>query len=67
MGLNGCDQRQVFEPFVTTKDKGLGLGLYISSMIIKRHGGTLSLVSDPQGGATARFLLPVHSVKGHVS
>jgi C4-dicarboxylate-specific signal transduction histidine kinase len=65
MGLGGHgDQRQVFEPFVTTKEKGLGLGLYISSMIVKRHSGVLSLVDDPKEGATARFVLPLHSVGG---
>jgi C4-dicarboxylate-specific signal transduction histidine kinase len=66
-GLDISAHRQVFEPFFTTKERGLGLGLYISSMIIKRHGGSMSLDGNLDGGATACFRLPIHRVKGRVS
>jgi PAS domain S-box-containing protein len=48
----------VFEPFVTTKANGLGMGLSISRSIINAHGGRLEAVHNPHGGATLRITLP---------
>jgi PAS domain S-box-containing protein len=57
-GLGPAQQEQVFQAFFTTKERGLGLGLSISSSIIKTHGGTLTLENNPHRGATATFRLP---------
>jgi signal transduction histidine kinase len=57
-GLGPVQQERVFEAFFSTKERGLGLGLSISSSIIKTHGGTLTLENNSHRGATATFRLP---------
>ncbi|MFW2440017.1 MAG: sensor histidine kinase [Arenicellales bacterium] len=41
IGLPDGEQQQIFEPFYTTKDEGMGMGLSISRTIIEAHGGTM--------------------------
>jgi two-component system sensor kinase FixL len=53
---------RVFEPFVTTKAKGLGIGLAVSRTIVEAHGGRLWAQNNAQAGATFRFTLPVAEV-----
>ena len=48
----------VFDPFVTTKANGLGMGLSISRSIINAHGGRLEVVHNADSGATLRITLP---------
>ncbi len=50
---------EIFEAFVTTKTKGMGLGLAICRKIIENHGGQLSAESDGKMGARFQFVLPV--------
>ncbi len=52
---------KIFEPFVTTKDKGMGLGLSISRGIIEDHGGSLAAKANSQGGTVFSFVLPLDS------
>jgi PAS domain S-box-containing protein len=62
----GFDQDQLhgmFDAFVTTKPHGIGLGLAICNMIVERHGGQLTAVSDGKNGAQFQFSLPVTSVE----
>jgi two-component system NtrC family sensor kinase len=49
----------IFEPFITDKDKGTGLGLTISYDIIQQHHGEIQAENDPQGGAIFKIWLPV--------
>ncbi len=59
-GLPDAEAERVFTPFFTTKPQGMGMGLSISSTIVKAHGGHLSLQANPfSRGSTARFALPV--------
>jgi len=55
-------REQVFNPFVTTKRTGIGLGLSIVSKIVDEHGGTIHLETSPQGGACFRMRFPVETL-----
>ena len=48
---------RIFEPFYSTKETGLGMGLAISQAIIKAHGGRLWAANNPDRGATFHFTL----------
>ncbi|MBI3246645.1 MAG: PAS domain S-box protein [Deltaproteobacteria bacterium] len=48
----------VFEPFVTTKAQGTGLGLSVAQQLVHAHGGTLSYTSEPGHGTTFQVVLP---------
>jgi len=58
MGLEASDVERIFEPFVTTKREGLGLGLSISRSILQAHGGRLWATVNPEGGTTFFLTLP---------
>lgn len=53
---------QLFEPFVTTKPSGMGLGLSISRSIIEAHESRLRLINRSGAGAVFTFDLPVHEL-----
>ncbi len=52
-------RKELFQPFKTTKDRGLGIGLYHSKVIIEAHRGSIEVESRPGEGSTFRVLLPV--------
>jgi PAS domain S-box-containing protein len=58
-GISPSRLDSIFEPFITTKANGMGLGLAICRMIVERHGGKLSALSDGKSGARFQFVLPV--------
>ncbi|MFC7477920.1 ATP-binding protein [Dankookia sp. GCM10030260] len=51
----------LFEPFVTTKPGGMGVGLSICCTILAAHGGRLWAEPNPGGGTVFRFTLPAPS------
>ncbi|MGG7565605.1 two-component system sensor histidine kinase NtrB [Rhodovulum sp. DZ06] len=59
-GVPDALKRDIFEPFVTSKATGSGLGLALVSKIMADHGGVIECESDP-GWTTFRLLLPVWS------
>ena len=58
-GLPAEVEQSLFEPFVTTKENSMGVGLSISYRIVEAHGGRLWAEANPGGGAQFRFTLPV--------
>jgi two-component system sensor kinase FixL len=57
-GLTADVARELFNPFVTTKPTGMGLGLPICRSIIQEHGGWIRSDPNPGGGTVFRFGLP---------
>jgi signal transduction histidine kinase len=49
---------QIFEPYYSTKETGVGLGLPLTKKIIEEHGGQISVRSEPDSGATFTVVLP---------
>lgn len=58
--------KTIFDPFVTTRSKGFGLGLSIAYQIIKNHGGWIEAINNPDRGATFKINLPHHGGTGNV-
>ena len=59
-GLDASVRARLFEPLITTKSKGIGLGLALVKRIAERHGGTIGHATPPTRGA--RFVLTLPGV-----
>jgi len=57
-GLPPAIEAQLFQPFVTTKADGMGIGLAVCRAIVEAHGGRLWCEPNPGGGTVFRFTLP---------
>jgi two-component system sensor kinase FixL len=57
-GLTETVLSNLFQPFYTTKNTGMGVGLSISRSIVEAHGGRMRAARNEAGGATFRFTLP---------
>ncbi|MDE5455984.1 PAS domain S-box protein [Bradyrhizobium sp. CSA112] len=62
-GFAGDALANLFQPFFTTKETGMGVGLSISRTIIETHGGRMWAETNKSGGATFRFTLPASPTK----
>lgn len=60
-GLDAQVARRIFEPFYTTKARGIGMGLAICRSLVRANGGRLWLDTDARPGATFHFTLPLTS------
>lgn len=63
-GLDDDLKERLFDPFVTTKSKGMGLGLAICRSIIEAHDGRLWATDAPSGGTEFHFTLPASRAIG---
>jgi len=67
---NGCGMapefldRSLFRPFQTTKQNGLGIGLFQSKMIVEAHQGRIHVESLPGKGTTFQVILPLRNHNG---
>jgi two-component system sensor kinase FixL len=60
LGIDKSVAGKLFEPFVTTKPNGMGMGLLVTRCILERHGGKISGHSNADLGATFKFMLPAN-------
>jgi nitrogen fixation/metabolism regulation signal transduction histidine kinase len=58
-GMTPEEIRTAFEPYFSTKETGVGLGLALTKKIIEDHGGSIELESEPGKGTSARVSLPL--------
>lgn len=64
-GIPEDEAKKIFEPFYTTKEQGLGLGMPYAKKIIDQHGGTISLSSQPGEGTRVSIALPLRQKEVH--
>ncbi|MBI1759809.1 MAG: HAMP domain-containing protein [Acidobacteria bacterium] len=60
-------RNRLFQPFATTKKKGIGLGLYSCREIIEQHGGRIDVNSQVDVGTEFRITLPLQAEQGKVA
>jgi signal transduction histidine kinase len=58
VGISPATEKQIFQPFFTTKATGTGLGLAVVKRIIDAHHGEISVTSALGGGTTFTVMLP---------
>ena len=63
-GLPDMVRQKLFQPFVTTKPSGMGVGLSVCRAIIEAHGGQMAAENNVGGGTVFRFTVPAASGRG---
>jgi signal transduction histidine kinase len=63
-GIPAETRARLFEPYYTTKARGLGLGLAIARQIVEAHGGSIHVEAAPGGGSCFRVTLPREPARG---
>lgn len=62
-GILAENMDKIFQPFFSTKSKGIGFGLPIARLVVERHGGIIEVMSAPGRGATFTIHLPLGADK----
>jgi two-component system sensor histidine kinase HydH len=57
-GIPEGETERIFEPFHTTKTRGVGLGLTVARRVVELHGGTITAGNRPGGGAVFEIVIP---------
>jgi signal transduction histidine kinase/integral membrane sensor domain MASE1 len=57
-GFTNGAERRIFEPFVSGKPDGMGMGLAVARSVIDQHGGTITAANHPRGGAVVTIAIP---------
>jgi signal transduction histidine kinase len=63
-GIDPAVADRLFDPFVSTKRDGIGLGLVNTKTVVESHGGRIELTAREGGGTRARITLPVPAGRG---
>ena len=58
-GIPAGREKEIFQPFFTTKESGMGMGLALVRTIVENYGGKIGAENRAQGGAVIRFTLPL--------
>ena len=58
-GVNAVDRVRIFQPYVSTKQSGMGLGLAVVRSVVENHGGRVTVTDAPGKGAQFEVLLPI--------
>jgi C4-dicarboxylate-specific signal transduction histidine kinase len=57
-GLVAGTEQRIFEPFFSTKESGMGMGLAVARSLLGHHHGTIAAANHPDGGAVVTIDLP---------
>lgn len=64
VGIDPALLSRIFDPFVSTKPHGVGLGLVNARAVVESHGGTIAVTGRQSGGTQVTFRLPVEVSRG---
>lgn len=64
-GIAPAMREEIFSLFKTTRQQGMGVGLWLSRSIVETHRGTLEFASEPGQGAVFTLCLPTHGSESH--
>lgn len=67
IGISDTNKKNIFDPFFTRRQDGIGLGLTVVQQIILAHYGKISVTDSSAGGACFHIILPVNETPGLVS
>jgi signal transduction histidine kinase len=66
-GMDEATKARIFEPFYTTKERGVGLGLAVTRRLVDSHGGSIDVASSPGSGTTFVIDLPAEGPPAKVA